>query len=313
MRENLRQATDIATQLQDRKSLVRQQVRESAGQVGSVVAPGRSIRRSARAFQQAGSAAGRERRTASMTLAALAEIPGVPQPIAQQAAQVRQRLVTTERNAAERQQELQRIRSQMKKTALFIFITALAIAGIADLLSIADLGWLADIVFVPVTYAIARRTLRINRGGDMAVAAQAAAHRNITVLQQRLRPAIVAGKRTDLSQALVGQQVANIGVRFSSYMRQFVVLSVGVQITELIPILDWLPFYIGQVVKMMTDQYKAYRMAAQVLSPLQRSYALLERLEAFEIETMNEPLAEYVNAYQDELLRIVQSEPAFVA
>jgi len=59
--------------------------------------------------------------------------------------------------------------------------------------------------------------------------------------------------------------------------------------------------YIGQVAKMMMDQYAAYRVSAALIPPLQQAYALLERLEAFEVEVLTEPLEEFAQEYQEEI------------
>ena len=300
--KDLQSAVELSSQMQDKNSVVRQQVKAAAGVVTAAPFVNRNIRKGGRAYEEAAQAAGRGRQGISATLRDLAQIPDLPQEVAAEATRLRQRIVMTQRAATERQHEIQRIRSQIKKTMLLVFAVAFLVAGIADLLSIADLGWLADIVILPVTYVIAKRTTRINKGGDMAIAAQAVANKSITTLQQRLSSAIVEANRTDLSGALVSQRIANIGVRFSSYMRNFVLVSFGVQGVELIPIIDWLPCYIGQIAKLMFDQYQAYRISAQFIPPLQQAYALLEKLELFELETMSRPLEELIVMYQEEEL-----------
>lgn len=184
------------------------------------------------------------------------------------------------RNQRERQKQLASIRHDIKKTAIFVFIAAVIVAALADILSLFDVGWIVSWAIPFICWVMVRRITRINKTGDRIAAADVAAQRQLQILRQRLRPALQA---TGNAQLLTESRLGNVAWKTRSYISIFVRDTAITQLVELVPFLDWLPFYIGQVVKVFIDQNIEYQKVRKFLPQLERTFSKLERLEKFEI------------------------------
>ena len=269
-----------------------------AAAVGVALSPGlnRQVSRATASNREAAQDNESARQAAGDIIAVVASDPGIPADIRDQADALAQRANASRVQSERRQQEVAQLVGRIKKTFFLIVGVAFFIAIIADLLSLADLGWLVSWLIPCFTFFIVRRTVRINKGAKQIQEAQQRADRELSLLQQRLRPSLVGSGRSDLMQRAV-----SVAVKLaSSLYAQFFVETVGVQTLELIPGLDWLPMYFGDVLKVVVDQYLAYRKARQLIPALERTLATIERLEAFELSEMTAELTVLVLEYQDQ-------------
>lgn len=223
------------------------------------------------------------------------------------AERINQLVVANQRGSERHQKEVQELTRMIKRTFILVGITALAIALVADILSIWDCGWIVSWLIPCFTFFMARRIKRINHGAQRIGEAQQRADREVVILQQRLQPALSTRQRSDLLQRSAVRQAVSVA---SSYITRYVVTELGTQGLELIPALDWLPMYLGSVVKVMLDQYNAYQKARKLLPPLQKTLVIIEQLEAFEISYLTQQLAAFVQVYQQQLSQITQQQRA---
>jgi hypothetical protein len=186
-----------------------------------------------------------------------------------------------ERNGKARAQEREKLVGNIRKTALVVVIFVLWVAALADLLSFIDFGWLVSWAIPLACALIVRRMNAIGHAAEGLATATAAHQRQEAVLRQRLRPLLAASGN---SRMLVAEAVSDISYQFTSYVRAFVRDTIITQLLELIPILDMLPMYLGQVVKVIIDQNIAYQKAMKLVPAYDRAVVMLERLERFELE-----------------------------
>lgn len=190
-----------------------------------------------------------------------------------------------ERVRREREEVYTTLQSQAKKTMLLVAIGALAVAGLADLLSIIDIGWVISWTIPMVTWMIVRRVGTIDRSVQAIAIAQQQALTQLRLLRQRLRPQLAASGRLHVFIAAESLQITHAA---RSYVSTFIRDTFLTQITELVPVLNWLPLYVGQVVKLMIDERTSYRRARAILVPYRQTLDLLTQLELFEIETLTD-------------------------
>ena len=189
--------------------------------------------------------------------------------------------ITYGRQSEGREKTYIRLSRQAKKAALLIVVVALIVAGLADILSIIDFGWLVSWSLPILTWFIVRRIRKINHSVDLIKTAQQAALAELRLLRQRLRPALAS---TGRAQLFVAADSLAIKMATTSYIRTFVRDQIIAQVVELIPVVDILPLYLGSVVKILIDQRKAYRQAKEALGPYRQTLDLLARLEQFDIQ-----------------------------
>ena len=200
-----------------------------------------------------------------------------------------------ERNSTARTEIEKKLANNIKKTILIVFISAVCVAALADILSIIDFGWLVSWTIPMIVWTMARRVTAINAGGDAIVAAHTSAQRQLTLLQQRLRPAMQSSGNTGL---LVSTKVGSLVFAGKSYVSTFARDTIITQLIELIPIIDVLPLYIGQVVKVFVDQNISYQKVKKLMPHLQYVHQQIDRLEQFEIQYMARQIATVVRAQQ---------------
>lgn len=188
------------------------------------------------------------------------------------------------RNHRDRQKQLAELRRGIKKTMFIIALSALLIATLADILSIFDIGWVVSWAIPPICWVIVRRITQINKNGDAIVKAHTSAQRQLVVLCQRLHVAPSA--------------VNVVSWKAKSYVGTFVRDTAITQLFELIPILDWLPTYIGQVVKVIIDQNRAYKQANILIPALERIFQTIEKLEQLELQYQARQITEFIRAQQ---------------
>lgn len=223
---------------------------------------------------------------------------------------LRQAQAQFERNSTARADLEKKLANNIKKTLILVFISAVCVAALADILSIFDLGWIVSWTIPMVVWAMVRRVTAINNGGDAIVAAHRSAKRQLTVLQQRLQPVL---RSPEGIRALAASKTGDMVFAGKSYAMTFVRDTIITQLIELVPVIDMLPFYIGQVVKVFVDQNIAYQKVKELLPQLQHVHQQINGLEHFEIQHMANQIATVVRAQQvisSRQRRQVQSVPS---
>jgi len=180
----------------------------------------------------------------------------------------------------ERNQASARLVGQTKKAFILITVAALSIAALADILSIIDAGWVISWSLPLVTWFIVRRINAMNRSVQNIATAQEPLLREIALIRQRSGSALVGRGRNDLLTLNPPVITPSLGSYALTFMRDQVIS----QALECIPIIDWLPMYLGEVVKIIFDQRRAYRRAQAALIPYRQTLELLDRLERFELD-----------------------------
>lgn len=200
-----------------------------------------------------------------------------------------------ERNSTARADLEKKLGNNIKKTILVVFISAVSVAAIADILSVFDFGWVVSWAIPMIVWTMVRRVTAINAGGDAIVAAHRSAKRQLTLLQQRLRPAMQSSGNIKL---LASSKVDDLVFAGKSYISTWVRDTIITQLVELIPVVDVLPLYIGQVVKVFVDQNISYQKVKKLMPHLQYVHQQIDRLEQFEIQYMARQIATVVRAQQ---------------
>lgn len=183
------------------------------------------------------------------------------------------------RQAQRWEEEQKRFRRQTRRTNILIVLGALIIAAIADLLSIVDAGWLISWSIPLICFFVARRIDGINRAVASIHLASNRYDAESQALQERLGPAL-----REPGAPSIPETPRLAPYRYRPYLRMFVVESVLVQGIELIPVIDVLPLYLGQVVRVVIKQYASNRSARMALRGYAQSVRALDRLRRFEVE-----------------------------
>ncbi|HXK36258.1 MAG TPA: hypothetical protein VJ553_01645 [Candidatus Paceibacterota bacterium] len=183
------------------------------------------------------------------------------------------------RQSREREEERRNLHRQTRRTSLFLFLGALLIAGFADLLSIVDAGWLISWAIPLICVFIARRIDRINRGVEAIHKARERYEKEYRALLERLGPAL-----RDPGAPKVEPIPNTVAYRYKAYIRTFIAETVAVQIAELVPVIDALPMYLGQVVRVVLKQYTAHRNARLAFAGYDPVVDALARYQRFEVQ-----------------------------
>lgn len=306
---NLGEKLHQGDQAQPRGSISRQQLQNAAGGAIGARALNESVKKTEKTYQDASRAGAITRQSASYVLSVAATIPGLPSRVLTETNRLQQRMQSSQQNALRRQQNLKKLIRTVRRSFVLVILVALMLALTADLLSLADLGWLLDIPIAITTFLLVRRTRKIESGAAAITKAQQAANYQAAILKQRLAPILAASQKNGTLRDMLTQRVQAIvlsGEKFLNSYFEWILETGFVDIAEIIPAIDWIPFYLGQFLKTVTMQYIAYQDARKLIPPLQESFALIERLEALEIEHLTRRLANIVGAYQQQYLREVQ-------
>jgi hypothetical protein len=158
----------------------------------------------------------------------------------------------------------------------FVAVIGFGIAGLSDLLSIVDLGWLLSWMMPIVVSVMLMKQRRI----DSAAQQLHGAIRDLSAYQDRL---YAQQQRQARHPFLAEQPDAVHGISFAppsapalsavsmASWSGFIVESFTVQLIELIPVLDWLPFYTGQVFR----RFRAVGIASARARDMLRSFETL--------------------------------------
>jgi len=167
-----------------------------------------------------------------------------------------------------RRNEYEKIKKGVRKTAFIVFALILTVAGICDLLTIFDLGWLISWSLpILVGYFIVRRIERINDGSQKIV-------EKTSEIKEELRHLL--GPSANISELK--------HPKFNSYIWTFIRDTIITQLVELIPFVDWLPFYMGQVVKTYINMRTRYLATKKLLMQYETILGELEQAENLQVE-----------------------------
>lgn len=190
-------------------------------------------------------------------------------PAVGQTPQQLQAIVRTRQSHDARETQYESFGSRIRRSGMLVIVGVLAVAGIADLLSLIDVGWVASWLIPIVSWFIVRRVTGMRTvTSDIAGAQQEATHQ-IRILRQRL--------------GMASSDLPSLNEQAKSYVVTFVSTQLVAQSLELIPVLDWLPMYLGSVVKILFDQHKAYRTAQAALALHRQTLDALIQLEEAEV------------------------------
>lgn len=198
-------------------------------------------------------------------------------------------------NSSKRRRTLAKLRKELKKTFIMVTLSALFIAALADLLSIVDLGWIVSWIIPGIVLFMARRITGINQGADHVIAYRKQAQRQLKVLRNRLRPALVATRNARLA---AGQTNEDLGAQAHSYVMTFIRDTAIAQLLELVPVLDILPIYLGQVCKVIIDQNIAYQKAMKLIPKYEQALGSIDQLERFEVAFLAQQLELALQKYE---------------
>ncbi len=144
-------------------------------------------------------------------------------------------------------------------TGLVAIIVISLIAGVSDLLSIIDVGWItawASSLLMGVF--IKNRTNAIHKAVEAADEFSEELSRDLHIFAP---------------DAVVPETTSK---KLSSYTKIFIRDTIIIQLVELIPIVDILPFYVGQVVKALIDQKRYREEAKRAISHCAQLLGILE-------------------------------------
>lgn len=186
------------------------------------------------------------------------------------------------RSSRARTEQYGRFRKGIRKAGFLIVFGILLIAAIADLLSIFDVGWILAWSIPLIAGFMVKRINRIQETTEHIARANTEISRHVHILQQRLRGSLAASGNAHLAHA----RSETLARRNRSYLGVFLRDTVITQLLELIPIVDILPLYLGQVAKMIINQGAAYRQARLSLIVYEQSSQLADHLEEFEVSLL---------------------------
>ena len=181
----------------------------------------------------------------------------------------------------QRDTEYQSLKRGIRNAALVIVIIALSLAALCDILSVFDLGWIVSWTIPVVAWFITRRINGILHTSTRARQAMQRLQQEERVVRQRLIQALPTKERSLLPQRAPQLVISSAA---TSYVARFIRDTFVVQGIELIPIVDILPLYLGQVVKMIIDQRREARKAHTLLAQYTQVRISLEALEHIEIQ-----------------------------
>ncbi len=196
--------------------------------------------------------------------------------------------VVADRSGKRRSAELAAIRRNIKKTGWLVVVCVVFLAAIADLLSLADLGWVVSWTIPIVSWFMVRRINGIMKSSERIANATNALVRETAIIRQRVLQLLPPAERGKL---IATERVGVISEKARSYVRTWIRDSVITQLIELIPVVDMLPLYLGQIVKMIVNQNIEYQKVRKLMPAYERALAQATELEQAEIAQLDRLLA----------------------
>jgi hypothetical protein len=195
--------------------------------------------------------------------------------------------VAHERAAKARREEHEAIRRNIKKTGLLVLGCAITIAVAADILSIVAAGWIISWIIPFISWFMVRRINSIMKSSELIAKATNRLNREATIVRQRVLQVLPAEERARLA---LSEHVGAVSERAKTYVRTWIRDTIIAQLIELIPVVDILPLYLGQVIKMVINQNIEYQKVKKLMPAYERALAQVEGFERMEVEQLNRML-----------------------
>ncbi|OGN28315.1 MAG: hypothetical protein A2941_02150 [Candidatus Yanofskybacteria bacterium RIFCSPLOWO2_01_FULL_49_17] len=158
----------------------------------------------------------------------------------------------------ERRERFERINKGVRTTSLAAVFIVFLIAGVSDLLSLIDLGWITSWLFSLLMWTfIKNRISAIEKSSE-----------EMGEFAQELEQ--------DLKTYALEANLEIVKSKPPSYGRIFIRDTIITQAIELVPVIDVLPFYLGQMVKALRDQQKIRRDAQKMVAYCEQMLDMLE-------------------------------------
>ena len=211
------------------------------------------------------------------------------------------------KNAKIRQEEQNSILRDVQKTGFTLLAVILFIAGVADLLSIADLGWLISWLIPLTSWIMVRRINAIRKVPQKISGVAERLYRQQDIVRQRLTPLLRPQEQALLATYLRRDEILT---NTKSYVTTFIRDTIIVQLVELIPGVDAvLPMYLAGVVKLILNQNAEYQKAQLVIAPYQKLLDTVTSLERLEIEKLSQQLTLLIYGQQAAIPVVTQPRP----
>lgn len=188
-----------------------------------------------------------------------------------------------QRADAARASEHATILRHIKKTGWLVVGCALFIAAVADLLSIVDTGWVVSWIIPIISWFMVRRINSIMKSSALIAKATNRISREVVLARQRVMQILPPAER---GRVAVSEHVSAVSEQAKNYVRTWIRDTVITQLIELIPLVDMLPLYLGQVVKMIVNQNIEYQKVRKLMPAYERALTRVGELERMEIEQL---------------------------
>lgn len=159
----------------------------------------------------------------------------------------------------------------------------LLIAAFCDLLSIVDAGWVVSWTIPIISWFMVRRINSIMKSSELIAKATNRLAREAALARQRVMQILPP---TERGRVAASERVSAVSEQAKSYVRTWIRDSVITQLIELVPVVDILPLYLGQVVKMIINQNIEYQKVKKLMPAYESILARTDALERMEIEQL---------------------------
>lgn len=198
-----------------------------------------------------------------------------------------------------RSEEHKSIKQSIRKTAWYVIGAMIFVATISDILSFFDVGWVMSWLIPVFSWFMVLKINAILKQSPRILAATQRLAKEEQLIRQRLMMLLPPIERAKLgAQTYTGDTIAGA----KSYVTTWIRDSIITQLIELIPIVDILPLYLGQVIKMIINQNIEYQKVQKLIPTYERGLSVVESLEGKEIAFLNRRLAALINSQPIESL-----------
>jgi FtsH-binding integral membrane protein len=210
------------------------------------------------------------------------------------------------RTAQAREQQHAKILRGVRKISTPALIGIGVLAGLADALSIIDMGWIISWTIPLASWVVVRRINAMRAMSKDITAATQRLRRDEGLVKQRLASILPASEIVKL-HIQEGRELFETAA--SSYIGTFIRDTLITQFIELIPGVSILPIYLGQVVKLIINHNVEHQKIALIVSPYERSLASVDKLERMEVNRLNELLILALQQRTESRPQRVQKKP----
>ncbi|OGN07802.1 MAG: hypothetical protein A2750_01595 [Candidatus Yanofskybacteria bacterium RIFCSPHIGHO2_01_FULL_45_42] len=213
--------------------------------------------------------------------------------------------VPIERKQRDRQATLDKLQKKTQGFPLSLFLMALFFAGISEILSIFDAGWVTSWILAIILWFVKMKIDTVMRNANSLSALKTKLESEFVMLRQKLSQAAIQSGRSRLLGGVTQKSRDDFNKQasqsFQSYTNRFIKDLAIFQGIELIPVVDAIvPGYFGQVAKVFLDHRKERMRAFPVLMECRSLTRSIKQLEDFELELQQLPILEALNQLENE-------------